>query len=95
MPEQTDSTPFITSIGHAVHPYGAAISRDLLESEQVCYGDVVIIGHSEVRIVNDTMHKRHKRHIDLWVATKAQEKSIGHKNLPVMVIVSPERRCGK
>lgn len=40
------------------------------------YGDWIYVEGFGLRVVNDTMHPRHRRHIDLWVATHAEEKAI-------------------
>lgn len=95
VPNQTDSSPFITSIGHHVHAYGAAVSQDLLASGEICYGDVVLIPGHGLRVINDTMNKRHKRWIDLWVATYAEEKSVGMRRIAPTVWRSPDRYCPK
>lgn len=95
VPNQTDASPYITSIGHHVHPYGAAVSQDLLASGEVCYGDVLYIPGYGLRTVNDTMAKRHTRWIDLWVATYAEEKSVGVRRMTPTVWISPNRFCPK
>lgn len=95
VPSQTDATPFITSIGHRTHPYGVAVSRDLLVSGQVCYGDVLEVPGYGLRVVNDTMNARHKRHIDIFVDTRAQERAFGVRSLTVRVIWSPQRACSR
>ena len=96
VPEQTDNSPFYTSIGHRVSQQGAAISTDLLASGTVCYGDVLLIPGIGARVANDVMNPRHKKHIDIWVATEAEEAAIGWRNnVPMTVIQSPTRRCKK
>lgn len=77
VPEQTDDSPFITSIGHRTHPNGVAVSQDLLKSGAVRYGDIVYIDGHGFKVVNDTMNPRHRNHVDIWVATKAEESAIG------------------
>lgn len=86
-PSQTDSTPLHTSIGHHVHPYGCAVSQDLLK-DKIAYGDVLFIPGFGLRVVNDTMNVRHKNSVDLWVATKAEEKAVGVRKLTIIVIKS-------
>ena len=95
VPEQTDSSPNWTSIGHHVHPYGVAASQDLLLSGEICYGDVLVVPGYGLRVVNDTMNQRHTRHIDLFVETKAEEKSVGVRKLKITVVKSETRRCKK
>lgn len=76
VPEQTDDSPFITSIGERTHPGGCAASRDLLGLE-VKYGDYIYIDGLGLCRINDTMHPRIKRTIDVWVKDYASEKRIG------------------
>jgi hypothetical protein len=96
VPEQTDSSPFHTSIGEHVHKHGVAASRDLLcpatffkktkirlhkrnagcPSGRLHYGDWVYVQGFGPKQVNDTMNARHKRSIDLWVGSHAEEKRI-------------------
>jgi 3D (Asp-Asp-Asp) domain-containing protein len=79
IPRQTDSSPWITSIGERVHPHGIAVSPDLLKKHggPLNYGDVVFVEGYGFKIVNDVMHKSKRQSIDIWVATYAEEKSIG------------------
>lgn len=75
VPSQTDSTPFITSIGERVCKDGVAVSQDLLLSGTVKYGDWLYIDGVGLKKVNDTMNQRHKNHIDIWVESYDQEKA--------------------
>jgi 3D (Asp-Asp-Asp) domain-containing protein len=89
VPEQTDSTPFHTSIGEHVAPGGCAVSRDLLKSGYVKYGDYLYIdGHGLCR-VNDVMNKRHRNSVDVWVATYPEEKKIGYSKRTVWKVGKP------
>jgi 3D (Asp-Asp-Asp) domain-containing protein len=83
VPEQTDDSPFITSIGERTHKGGVAVSQDLLKSGVVKYGDIIYVEGYGFKIVNDTMNPRHKNHIDLWVENYAQEKAVGVRKLHV------------
>lgn len=83
VPEQTDSSPYYTSIGHRTHPNGVAVSQDLLASGAIKYGDLIYIQGYGFKIVNDTMNPRHKNHVDMWVETKAQESAVGVKTLKI------------
>lgn len=80
VPEQTDSTPFHTSIGEHVHPHGVAVSRDLLKrwGGPLDYGDTIYIEGVGLKVVNDVMNERHKQRIDVWVSTLDDEKQF-HK----------------
>lgn len=74
VPQQTDNSPFITSIGERVTKDGVAVSQDLLESKKVKYGDWLYVEGVGLKRVNDTMHPRHKNHIDVWLPTLEAEK---------------------
>lgn len=74
VPEQTDGSPFITSIGERVCKDGVAVSQDLLKNKTVKYGDWLYIQGVGLKRVNDTMHERHKNHIDVWLPTLEAEK---------------------
>ncbi len=74
--EQTDSTPFITSIGEHVSKFGCAASQDLLASGKVKYGDFLVIEGVGSCLVNDTTNSRHTRLIDKWVSTYEEEKAL-------------------
>lgn len=93
VPEQTDSTPFITASGEHVHPHGVALSRDLLKrwGGPVSYGDFVYIEGYGLKVVNDTMHPRHRNHVDIWVKTYDEEKAIGWKQGRVWIVKMPEK----
>lgn len=86
VPEQTDTSPYTTSIGHHVHPYGCAVSQDLFKRGIVSYGDIIYIPGFGFKVVNDTMNPRIKNHIDIWVATKAEEKRIGVRHLTIFIL---------
>lgn len=57
IPEQTDSTPFITATGEHVSPHGIALSRDLLKrwGGSVAYGDYIYLEGYGIKVVNDCM----------------------------------------
>ena len=91
VPEQTDSTPFITASGERVHKHGVALSRNYLKrwGGPVEYGDLVYIEGFGFKIVNDTMHPRHQNNIDIWVGTYEEEKAIDVKRGKVWLIKMP------
>jgi 3D (Asp-Asp-Asp) domain-containing protein len=76
VPQQTDSSPYYTSIGHRTHAYGIAVSQDLLKSGKVKYGDYLCVEKQGCYVVNDCMNARHTNAIDIWVPTYAAEKAI-------------------
>lgn len=79
VPEQTDSSPYLTSIGERVCKDGVAVSQDLLKSKKIKYGDWVYIEGIGLKRVNDTMHSRFKNHVDVWVRTLDEEKKFHKK----------------
>jgi 3D (Asp-Asp-Asp) domain-containing protein len=77
IPSQTDNSPTWTSEGDRTTKYGVAVSRDLLRSGEIRYGDVLKIEGIGLRVVNDCMAERHKRRVDVLVYTHAEEKRVG------------------
>ena len=88
VPNQTDSSPYITSIGERVNPSGIAVSRDLLTrwGGPLNYGDYVYIEGVGIKRVNDCMHERHTKSIDVWVGSFKEEKEFGVKRGRVWLI---------
>lgn len=92
VPEQTDSSPYYTSIGERVHPHGVAVSQDLLKRRggPINYGDILYIEDIGFKVVNDCMNARHKNHIDVWVSTLKKEqdfhKKFKNKKLKVWIV---------
>ncbi len=88
VPNQTDESPYITSIGEYVHPGGVAVSRDLLSryGGPLHYGDHIFIEGYGIMRINDTMNARHKKAADIWVSTYAEEKAIGVQKRRIYVI---------
>lgn len=86
VPEQTDNSPFITSIGWRTNKAICAVSQDLLKSGRVKYGDVLLIPNVGLRTVADTMHPRHRNAVDVWVETKKEESHIGVRKENVLVV---------
>jgi 3D (Asp-Asp-Asp) domain-containing protein len=72
-----------TSTGENVSELGVAVSRDLLATHRVNYGDVVYIPTVGFRIVNDTMAIRHRNAVDVFVYTKAEERRFGVRHLKI------------
>ena len=86
VPEQTDSSPFVTSTGERTHKNGVAVSQDLLKSGAIKYGDILFVEGYGFKVANDTMHPRMKNHIDMWVESYEQEKAVGVKKLHIYKI---------
>jgi 3D (Asp-Asp-Asp) domain-containing protein len=64
---------------NGTHPYGIAVSQDLLAAGKVKYGDYLCVERLGCYVVNDTMNQRHTNSADIWVATYEQEKAIPPK----------------
>ena len=82
VPEQTDSSPYYTSIGEHVAPGGCAVSRDLLHSTAP-YGTYLYIEGVGVCRVNDTTNTRLSKWVDVWVGTYKEEHKFGVKRKKV------------
>lgn len=72
-----------------------AVSQDFLASNEICYGDVLVIPGMGAKIVSDVMHEKHNRRIDVWVSNHAEEKKFGIKRKTVSLIRSPDRECSR
>lgn len=90
VPNQTDDTPFYTSIGEHVHPHGVAVSQDLLKKNggPLDYGDTLYIEGFGFKVINDCMNKRYTNRIDIWVKTYDEEKKINIKSKKVWIVKS-------
>ena len=90
VPRQTDASPWVTSTGERVHPYGVAVSRDLLSKYggPLNYGDLLYIEGYGFKVINDAMHERKAKSIDIWVATLNEERKIGVRHGNVWLIKS-------
>lgn len=88
VPNQTDSSPYYTSIGEHVHPHGVALSRDLLKrwGGPIDYGDTIYVEGIGLKVVNDCMNERYTNRVDVWVATYDDEKRINVKRGRVWLI---------
>jgi 3D (Asp-Asp-Asp) domain-containing protein len=85
-PECRSNHECTTSTGDTVSEQGAAISQDLLASGVVHYGDCVYLPGFGFRILNDTMARRNRKALDLFVYFKNEERKIGVRHLKVYLI---------
>ena len=69
-PAQTDDTPHLTASMQNVRPGVLAVSRDLLEVYGLQYGQKVVLDGYGIFVVADTMAKRWKKRVDIWIADK-------------------------
>jgi len=71
--EETDSTPFITATGNQV--------RDgIVAANFLSFGSKIMIPElygSKVFVVDDRMHPRLQKHVDIWFPSKAQAVKFG------------------
>lgn len=98
IPSQTDSSPWITSIGERVSPRGCAVSPDLLKKNggPLNYGDLVYVEGIGFKFVNDVMNKRNRNAVDIWVRNYSEEKKIGVQKQRVFLIkIQEEKLCPK
>lgn len=81
-PEQTDSTPFITASGKRVRD-GIVATNLLPMGTKIkiprVYGDRVFV-------VEDRMHPRKNRHVDIWFPTYWEAKTFGVKYTYIEVL---------
>lgn len=94
VPNQTDNSPYYTSIGDRTSEKGIAISQDMLcgacrrlhkrckepnYSKKLHYGDLLHVEDVGFRFVNDVMNKRYKNRLDVWVKSYKAEQSFHAK----------------
>jgi 3D (Asp-Asp-Asp) domain-containing protein len=102
IPNQTDSTPFVTATGARTRFGVVALSRDLLR--RIPYGSIVRIedmgswangrGRGAYNrmlsgvnfIVEDTMHPRKRNTVDVWMPTRRAAIQWGARQIRVTVI---------
>jgi 3D (Asp-Asp-Asp) domain-containing protein len=81
LPEQTDSTPFITASGtHVRHGVVAAnfLPIGTLITIPDYYGD-------EIFVVEDRMNARYKNNIDIWMESVSEAKKFGRRSVRINV----------
>ena len=77
---QTDETPNITATGRPVREGIVAVSRDFLTKNMVKYGDLMYIDcFDRWYTIEDTMHERHNKHVDIFLFDKEQSLKINKK----------------
>ena len=88
-PAQTDDTPHLTASMQNVRPGVLAVSRDLLEVYGLQYGQKVVLDGYGIFVVADTMAKRWKKRVDIWIADK--EAALLHgKQKSILVWIDSE-----
>jgi 3D (Asp-Asp-Asp) domain-containing protein len=89
-PTCTDRHHCETATGENVSELGVAVSRDLLQSGVVHFGDVLFITGIGYRIVFDVMGPRNYKALDVFVYEKNEERKIGTRHLKVWLIGEQE-----
>lgn len=82
--EETDETPFLTAINTITAPGVVALSRDLLRTftpgAPFDFGDRILISGVGVYQVEDTMHPRWSRRVDVWFPSTAEAVAWGRRD---------------
>lgn len=86
-PECTSRDHCHTANDENVSQLGVAVSQDFLDSGALHYGDCLYIDGVGFRLVNDCLNRRHKRSVDVFVYTLAQEKKFGVRHLKVWLVI--------
>ncbi|WP_261663544.1 3D domain-containing protein [Deinococcus sp. Marseille-Q6407] len=90
---QTDSSPHITATGTRTRPGVVALSRDMLRIFP--YGTRLRIqdlsgnhpyANGRIFIVEDTMHARKSRQIDVWMPTRSQAMQWGVRSVRITAV---------
>lgn len=75
-PAETDSTPYITASGIRVRPGICAVSRDL-EEMGFTFGKTIYVEGLGLFEIQDRMHTRWTKRVDILVFSKAQARKLG------------------
>jgi 3D (Asp-Asp-Asp) domain-containing protein len=82
-----------TAIGTRIRPGIVAVSRDLLRSGW-SFGDKIHIEGLGVFTIEDTMHQRHRRTIDVAVPNMAEAEKIGKRRDIVVTLLEGGQQAG-
>ncbi len=84
---ETDSTPFITASNTRTRTGIVAMSRDLLRrynpEAPFAFGDVVHISGLGDFVVEDSMHPRWRRRVDVWFPSRSEAVRFGRRRVIV------------
>lgn len=94
LPNQTDSTPYITATGTRTRPGVVALSRDLLR--MFPYGSKIMIEdlsgrynaalRGRVFIVEDTMAARKTNSLDIWMSSRSEAMRFGARQIRITAV---------
>ncbi len=82
---ETDNTPHITASNTFTRPGIVALSRDLLEqytpNAPFDFGDRILIKGMGEFVVEDSMHRRWRKRLDIWFPTRREAFQFGKRGL--------------
>lgn len=86
---ETDDTPFVTASNTRTRRGIVALSRDLIDryspDAPFTFGDAIHISGLGDFVVEDSMHWRWKRRVDLWFPSKREARRFGVRGVTVSV----------
>jgi 3D (Asp-Asp-Asp) domain-containing protein len=89
---ETDDTPFITASNTRTRSGIVALSRDLLDrynpDAPFSFGDAVHISGLGDFVVEDSMHWRWRRRVDLWFPSKQEARRFGVRPVTVTLPIA-------
>jgi len=84
-PFETDDTPFITAANTQTRPGVLALSRDLLRpytpDAPFSFGDKVMLEGLGEFIIEDSMNRRWRRHVDIWFPSRREALVFGRREI--------------
>jgi 3D (Asp-Asp-Asp) domain-containing protein len=91
---ETDDTPFITAANTPTRPGVVAMSRDLLRvytpNAPFNFGDRIHISGLGEFIVEDSMHRRWRKRMDIWFPSRREAFDFGKRNLYISKLANNE-----
>ena len=81
VPEQTDSTPFITASGTTVR-HGVLAANFLPIGTQVTIPDIY---GDQIFVVEDRMNARYQNNVDIWMENVADARQFGRRSVKILV----------
>ncbi len=90
--DETDDTPFITASGQRVRSGICAISRDL-EKLGFTFGRTIYVEGLGSFEIQDRMHRRWKKRIDILVMSKKRARSLGKIENASVILFEPTTPC--
>ena len=84
---ETDDTPFVTASNTHTRPGVVAMSRDLLRrynpTAPFSFGDTIHVSGLGEFVVEDSMHGRWKRRMDVWFPSRRMARRFGRRDVVV------------